>query len=604
VGCRSDPLAVNMIASLSNQLLGLLIVTTYGAVGLLTIWVTYGRGHWFSRATVLLAMFAALFVMRAFDLAFVFAVQYLVVATPLAWRPKWGWDGKARSRATSYEPLDNGEPSDVLPASRAVSSTRARKWPVFTLLDMLLGVVVVAAVCTGVPRVPRYVVDSWAQLAVLGLSLGVVSLTAAWATWSDRRWSIRVLSLVFVIVLAASALTFDRSYLEMIVPHASLVNTWTSLLTGSTLLIVAFLNLVLLLYRRKGSRASILTGAALCVLGMFIFGPPLLVGGCLMYSAPMPTQIRAPRPNGYEDLVRASAGLDWLRLMPPGTSNDSSFPPRRILQRYQGNLSAARTALDHRSRVTLDFANLHTRNDSIESLQLLATMFLFEASLAHTEGRIDDVLESHLDAIRYGRAIMPGGVLDDVQLGAKIQYLHGMRPLARMRHRLDIEQCRWLIERLLPLETSPETLDAIIDRDDAWLDRVSTWQGRVARLFGEWSGEEALRRDLIASTIRRNTARLRLLICELAITIYQAEHGSAPASLAELTPEYLPAIPLDAFIDQPLVYRRMPTGYLLYSVGTDRIDDGGRPAMRLLESGDMLLDPVMSGDPAVTRFER
>ena len=42
-----------------------------------------------------------------------------------------------------------------------------------------------------------------------------------------------------------------------------------------------------------------------------------------------------------------------------------------------------------------------------------------------------------------------------------------------------------------------------------------------------------------------------------------------------LLPKCLAAIPIDPFSNQPLVYRRSDTGYLLYSVGPDGEDNGG-----------------------------
>ena len=49
-----------------------------------------------------------------------------------------------------------------------------------------------------------------------------------------------------------------------------------------------------------------------------------------------------------------------------------------------------------------------------------------------------------------------------------------------------------------------------------------------------------------------------------------------PATLAELVPKYLPLVPIDPFDGQPLRYRPDRTHVLLYSVGQDQKDDGGR----------------------------
>jgi hypothetical protein len=62
----------------------------------------------------------------------------------------------------------------------------------------------------------------------------------------------------------------------------------------------------------------------------------------------------------------------------------------------------------------------------------------------------------------------------------------------------------------------------------------------------------------------------------LALSAYHTDHQAYPPALAPLTPDYLPAIPEDLFINQPLHYTLTPTGYLLYSVGINMQDDAGQ----------------------------
>ena len=69
-----------------------------------------------------------------------------------------------------------------------------------------------------------------------------------------------------------------------------------------------------------------------------------------------------------------------------------------------------------------------------------------------------------------------------------------------------------------------------------------------------------------------------LLTAKLALRAYRLERGAYPRSLAELVPGYLTKIPADPFaLDAPLRYRRAGAKYVLYSVGPDGKDDGGRP---------------------------
>ena len=62
----------------------------------------------------------------------------------------------------------------------------------------------------------------------------------------------------------------------------------------------------------------------------------------------------------------------------------------------------------------------------------------------------------------------------------------------------------------------------------------------------------------------------------LALELYRRRHGTWPALLGELTPDLLPDVPPDRYTGEPIVYRLIDGRPLLYSVGPDRIDDGGK----------------------------
>ncbi len=67
----------------------------------------------------------------------------------------------------------------------------------------------------------------------------------------------------------------------------------------------------------------------------------------------------------------------------------------------------------------------------------------------------------------------------------------------------------------------------------------------------------------------------------LAVERYRLLHaGQTPETLTELVPDVLPEIPRDPFDGQPLRYRRLEQGYVVYSIGPDRIDQGGREKPR------------------------
>jgi len=73
--------------------------------------------------------------------------------------------------------------------------------------------------------------------------------------------------------------------------------------------------------------------------------------------------------------------------------------------------------------------------------------------------------------------------------------------------------------------------------------------------------------------------RLRVAQTALAVERYRLAHQDAlPASLAELAPQFVDGVPTDPFDGQPLRYKKTsPNGFVIYSIGKDRTDQGGTP---------------------------
>jgi hypothetical protein len=74
----------------------------------------------------------------------------------------------------------------------------------------------------------------------------------------------------------------------------------------------------------------------------------------------------------------------------------------------------------------------------------------------------------------------------------------------------------------------------------------------------------------------RWTMRFELDKLAFALAAYRADYGAYPAKLADLAPRYVVEVPKDIFNDSELHYRLEGKGYLLYSVGVNGKDDGGK----------------------------
>lgn len=62
----------------------------------------------------------------------------------------------------------------------------------------------------------------------------------------------------------------------------------------------------------------------------------------------------------------------------------------------------------------------------------------------------------------------------------------------------------------------------------------------------------------------------------LACRLYKKNTGRFPENLEALVPEYLAAAPVDPFTGKPFVYRLSSDELLIYSLGSNQKDDGGR----------------------------
>jgi len=63
----------------------------------------------------------------------------------------------------------------------------------------------------------------------------------------------------------------------------------------------------------------------------------------------------------------------------------------------------------------------------------------------------------------------------------------------------------------------------------------------------------------------------------IALVLWYRKHAAWPDKLDQLVPDLLPAVPPDRFDGQPLRYAVRDGKPVVYSIGRDRDDDGGRP---------------------------
>jgi hypothetical protein len=101
--------------------------------------------------------------------------------------------------------------------------------------------------------------------------------------------------------------------------------------------------------------------------------------------------------------------------------------------------------------------------------------------------------------------------------------------------------------------------------------------GRVSRIHIVLHGfVPALSRvtelDLVA------IAHVRTARVAIAVERHRLATGRLPDTLADLVPSYLDTVPVDPFDGEDLRYKKLEAGFVIYSIGEDETDNGGKEA--------------------------
>jgi hypothetical protein len=125
----------------------------------------------------------------------------------------------------------------------------------------------------------------------------------------------------------------------------------------------------------------------------------------------------------------------------------------------------------------------------------------------------------------------------------------------------------------------PSTFDAVTAFAKAHPSRRSQSMppGMLDRLTRPWGGDlPATLLTTYVNGIAERLATARASAAAIALARYSHDHaGGLPATLQELVPAYLAAPLIDPYNGKELRYLHEPSGYKVYSVGSNGQDDGG-----------------------------
>ena len=549
------------------QVTYLLVTGVTALYCLIGLWAATSSRHWFLRALVPVLALAALIPIRAHEpLIFYAMIMAEIVVAVSLWR--W-WRGNVRQVSNlSDTNVDSGQVENLSYAGRFR----------FGLRDIFLSMVVVGVIAwtiTGFAGV-RLVID-WPGAAVASLLLAALTL-AAWnvVTSARRRVAIAFLLATLTMVVAIDILLLDDWLQLGVLLHLQKSPPyWTRRALILSLLYLEFtawlhLGMVLahaafpLTQRSRWRRAAQLASAA----AILAFAVPLGMIYWQMTGVPdMPPILRLAE-NVYPQILVLGSPME-------------SASPARAEAIYQELVPL----LDRTGYVPLDLTSVRYppgQDPIVRAQQLRSIGRAIDARRQALDGKgeHDQAVECSLFILKICQMQARGGLAVDTLVSHAVEGV-GTYTLIANRKRISAATMRKAVRFLIEMDSQREPTSAVFKRDFAYFSRTMRWRGALERqvachIFGPSPHPDDLasQQHLDSMQFSRQAA-CRLLYTDLAIRLFQKKNGRLPQSLEELVPEYLDVVPLDPYTDNPLIYRVTGDDYALYSVGTDRTDNGG-----------------------------
>jgi len=288
-----------------------------------------------------------------------------------------------------------------------------------------------------------------------------------------------------------------------------------------------------------------------------------------------------PSPNGYEDMVLAGS---LLTTSSAGWETQGVAHLRPSVEANSNALGVLRGAWssDWGVPISPDPNAMQSILANVTTTKRLAQALVSEGRVAEWEGRTNDAVVAYSDCLMLGHKSTHGGLMIHDLVGIACTAI-GTKPLQRIYSSVSDNSLLSLLRRLAEIDGNNEPVEDLIGRDRDWARRSHGW---LRFAWGSIQGRGAIKQHGHSVRMRHriSESEVRLLRTDVALELFRRKNGRYPPALAELVPEFFNAVPQDPFRSQPLSYRINGESYLLYSVGSDEKDDGGKPAVRRPDS--------------------
>jgi len=236
-------------------------------------------------------------------------------------------------------------------------------------------------------------------------------------------------------------------------------------------------------------------------------------------------------------------------------------------------VSMAMAAITTRTALPRVLARTNPSNADLAALQRDVERFADEFSLRlGLEGEIAQLLQNYED-VELGKTPIQNVCSPSVYIGLGGRPVEAswvdrnLSSVLSVFYKRDVAtSVRYYLWALDHIDGDPRTF---ANSSDSLLTAIRNGRYVIARSCVDSTQRLPTQAELMRSTLQATAAAL-------AACRYRNDHGTWPESLDALVPGYIDKVPLDPMTGKPLVYRIEETGIVVYSIGENGVDDGGK----------------------------
>jgi hypothetical protein len=585
---------------------------------LVAIWAAVSRRHWFWRVAAVWGGVMLMVPIRAWEPAWLFLLSSpLIVALIRGWR----WFD-CRIAGAAVRPANGAARYrfsllDLFLLMLAVGMWLpglldvVRHWQPANWLRWLLSSLSVAVLavgtfaCTRMPQKWRFagllacglieVVGAlWLEYPVLSTIAGAAGVTAYFYAFDRRHWRAMLL-LAVALPMCAGAMLWAGPWMRwqwviVAAPNSAFV---TLLLLEAALVVAIAAAVMLASVVAEGKVAA--TWRVTAAVAALVFAAVMLVPtGKVYWSMWRQTPRERPiakfeAPNNHYDeireLARQIAVLDpnpvtyALVGSAPNLRQSETWRSAPATPKLEALYGDVLRLLDGPNAVPYDPAT--DANAAYERLtggqialwRNFCRSLQAEGKTAANNGDCDRAADFAIAIIRLSDMLGRGGMDFDCLVGLGLRR-QGYQQLQQIAARLSSRKLRDMQQALEKSVAGREDSAAINERSADFHERIYGWHLRLENV--QHFGMDLNGVPQTEATYSQLDLMINLLLqTDLAIRRFRIAEGRLPGDLSELVPRYATTMPADCYL-QPLRYRVDGDDYVLYSVGWDRRDDGGK----------------------------